>query len=388
MSDRVKVLMLVDALNPGGAERFLVGLATNLPASRYEVTVCTTRAKPGTLAQELEAAGIRVETLGRSGRFDVAPFRRLWRLLREERFDVLHAHKFGSNLWGTIFGRLARVPVVVAHEQTWSYEGQPLRRFLDGRVIARLADSFVAVSTRDQERMVSVEHAPAEKTTYIPNAFMPPAGAPPQGDLRAEIGVAADVPLAGTLVVHRQQKAIDVLIDAWALVVARLPEARLAIGGAGPMTAGWQEHARSRGVADAIHWIGLRSDAPVVLDALDVAVMSSDYEGTPLFAFECMAAGVPFCSTDVGGLRDVFVNGESALLVPPRDSAALAEALVALLSDAERRRAVASAARERLSEFTVERAVARVEELYGSLLAAKGRSPAIAAPVTARAPTA
>ncbi|MGG7381598.1 glycosyltransferase, partial [Escherichia coli] len=70
------------------------------------------------------------------------------------------------------------------------------------------------------------------------------------------------------------------------------------------------------GVADSISWIGLRSDAPVVLDALDVGVMSSDFEGTPLFAFECMAASVPFVSTDVGGLRDVFVNGESALLVP------------------------------------------------------------------------
>ena len=106
----------------------------------------------------------------------MAPFARLVALLREERFDVLHAHKFGSNLWGSIFGRLTRTPVVIAHEQTWSYEGQPLRRFLDGQVIGRLADVMVAVSTRDQERMTSIEGVPPHKTTYIPNAFVPPRG--------------------------------------------------------------------------------------------------------------------------------------------------------------------------------------------------------------------
>jgi glycosyltransferase involved in cell wall biosynthesis len=134
----------------------------------------------------------------------------------------------------------------------------------------------------------------------------------------------------------------------------------------------WQEHARSIGVADRVHWLGIRTDGAVVRDALDVAVMSSDFEGTPLFAFECMAARLPMVVTDVGGQRDIFENGTSALLVPPQDPPAMAEALLDLLCSPERRRAMADAAYERLAEFTVECAVERFEGLYGGLLEARG----------------
>jgi glycosyltransferase involved in cell wall biosynthesis len=366
--------MLVDSLHLGGGESFLVGLATNLPRDRWEVTVCATRRHEGPLTAELVDAGVRYEALGRTSRYDLLPFARLVSLLRRERFDVLHAHMFGSNLWGTIFGRLTRTPVVVAHEQTWSYEGQPLRRFLDGYVIGRGADAMVAVSTRDQERMIELEGVPARKTTYIPNAFIPRPGNPPEGDLRAELGIDPGAPVVGTLAVLRPQKAIDVLIDAFAIVADRIPDAQLVIGGYGPMADTWHEHASRSGLGDRVHWLGMRRDQPVVLGGMDVAAMSSDFEGTPLFAFECMAARTPLVATDVGGLRDIFTSGESALLVPPRDPAAMADAIASLLQDPKRRGAMADAARARLAEFTVECAVERVEELYEELLTRHGRS--------------
>src|SRR5207253_10161989 len=136
------------------------GLATHLPPERYEVTVCATRRHTGSLVDELRAAGIRYESLDRRGRFDLAPFRHLVRLLRREGHDVLHSHGFGSNLWGSIFGRLARTPVVVAHEHSWSFEGQRVRRLLDRHVIGRLADVVVAVSTLDRERKTCVVGIP------------------------------------------------------------------------------------------------------------------------------------------------------------------------------------------------------------------------------------
>jgi glycosyltransferase involved in cell wall biosynthesis len=277
---------------------------------------------------------------------------------------------FGSNVWGTVIGRLARTPVIVAQEQTWSYEGDPLRKLLDGQLIGRLCTKFVAVSTADRERMTTIEGVKPEKTVMIPNAFVPRV-ADDGTDLRAELGVPRDVPLVGTVAVHRPQKALRVLIDAFALVRRSLPEAQLVVGGSGPCTGAWKEHAAQRGLDGRVAFIGRRDDVPAVIDALDVAVLSSDFEGTPLFVFECMARGTPVVATDVGGLPDIVEDGRTGVLVPRRDPEALATAIVSLLADRERATAIAAAARERLPEFSIEQISARHAELYAELLAAR-----------------
>src|SRR6185436_9649888 len=309
---RTRVLMLVDSLydGTGGAERFAVGLAAALPPERYEVAVCATRTSEGSLPAGLEAAGVGQFALGRRGRFDVLPFGRLARHLRRARIDVLHCHKFGSNVWGTLIGRAAGVPVVIAHEHTWSYEGQPLRRFLDGRVVGRLAHRFVAVSEADRQRMVQVEHVPEERTLTIPTGYVPRTEAA-GGDLRAELGVDDGTPLVGTVAQLRPQKALDVLIDAFARLPEELGPARLVIAGEGPS----------------------RADLEQAAARLGVAAMSSDFEGLPLFAFECMTSGTPLVATNVGGLPEVIDDGETGLLVPARDPAALASALERLLRE-------------------------------------------------------
>jgi glycosyltransferase involved in cell wall biosynthesis len=383
---RIKVLMLVDMLSSGGAERAAAGLAVSLPQDRYEVCVVATRYGEGALLDQLSGAGVRYEILGRKSRYDIAPMRRLSRMLRDEGFHVLHAHKFGSNLWGAVVGRLSRVPVIVAHEHSWSYEGQPMRRILDGQVIGRLADVMVAVSTRDRELMTSVEHVPASKTAFIPNAIVRRPHVAPAGDLRAELGLAPSASVVATLAMLRPEKRLDVMIEAFASVARKVDDAHLVIGGDGWMQEEWDALAQRLGVGDRVHWLGLREDVEGVLAAADVAALSSEREGMPLFAFECMATRTPLVATDVGGLRDVFPGGEGALLVPPGDSAAMADGLTGLLRSPERRRAMADAAYERMPEFSAERAAERVGELYERLLAKRGvvsppRAQQAAAPV-------
>jgi glycosyltransferase involved in cell wall biosynthesis len=380
---RIKVLMLVDMLSSGGAERAAAGLAVSLPRERYEVCVVATRRGEGALLDQLDAAGIRYEILGRKSRYDLAPLRRLSRMLRDEGFHVLHAHKFGSNLWGAIVGRASRVPVVVAHEHSWSYEGQRMRRILDGQVIGRLADVMVAVSTRDRELMTSVEGVPPEKTAYIPNAFVQRPHVAPGGDLRAELGLSPSASVVATLAMLRPEKRIDLLIEAFAAVTREVDDALLVVGGEGWMQEEWNALAERLGVAGRVHWLGMREDVEGVLQAADVAALSSEREGMPLFAFECMATRTPLVATDVGGLRDVFPGGEGALLVPPGDTDTLAAALLELLRSPDRRRAMADAAYERMPEFSAERAAERVGELYERLLAARGV--ALPAPVASAA---
>lgn len=360
--------MLIDSINrAGGGEVFASGLAAHLPQDRYDVRFCGVRDVGGSLGRTLETAGVPTFALDRKGRWDLRPFLRLYSYLRSERIDVLHAHMFGSNFWGTVVGRLARTPVVVAHEQTWSYEGQPVRKLLDGQVIGRLASKFVAVSNADRERMISIEHVKPEKTAMVHNAFVPREivrGA----DLREELALAADTPVLGTAAVHRPQKALRVMIDAFAHMSRSLPEAHLVIAGDGPCREEWEAHAARRGVAERTHFIGLREDVATVIEGVDVATLSSDFEGTPLFVLECMALGTPMVATAVGGLPELIESGTHGVLVPPRDPVALGDAYEKLLLDPSLRRSLAAAARDRLEDFSIERAATRISELYDELL--------------------
>src|SRR5690242_171447 len=118
-SDRpVRVVQMIDRLDwdPGGAERLAVALTTNLPPERIDVTLYTTRAQEGPLLDQVRASGVRHFGLDRETRLDVLAWRRLGRYLRDSGTEVLHTHKYGSNFWGAIIGRLAGVPAIVAHE--------------------------------------------------------------------------------------------------------------------------------------------------------------------------------------------------------------------------------------------------------------------------------
>lgn len=367
---RIKILVLIDSVHiSGGAERLAVALATHLPQDRFEIWMCSSRRADPAAVALLDEAGVRHLHLGRRGRLDLRRFSALIALIRRERFDILHAHMFGSNLWGSLIGTFCRTPVTIAHEHTWSYEGQPVRRLLDGLVIGRLVTRFIAVSVLDAQRMVSIEHVPPEKVVMIPTAYIP---RPPSGtDVRAGIGVDTTTPVLAAVAVLRPQKALSVLLDALPRVLASAPDTHLIIAGDGPCRDELVEHAERLGLAERVHFLGHRTDVEEIIQAADVAVISSDYEGTPLVAFECFANGTPLVATAVGGLVDIIEDGVTGRLVPPRDPPALAQALVEILSDRELQASLAAAARER-SVIGIDTIVQRVAELYELLASERG----------------
>jgi glycosyltransferase involved in cell wall biosynthesis len=371
---RLRVLLLVDQLSGlgGGAEVFLVGLATHLPSDRFEVFVCATRAvAPGPLAEILEAGAVPYIALGRRSRWDLLRMRRLAALLGSGRFDIVHAHKFGSNVWGTLFGRACRVPVVIAHEHTWSYKGRPLRKWIDGRIVGRLATRFIAVSNADAARMVEDEKVASEKVVVMPTGYVARPLAP-DTDLRSELGLTSETPLIGTAVVFRPQKAVEVLLEAHARLLRTMPDVHLVIAGEGPTRAEIQRRARELSLDGRVHFLGHRDDVDAILRSLDVAALSSDFEGSPLFVLECMANGTPIVATAVGGIPQMVLDGETGVLVPPRDPEALAGAIEHLLVDPERRAVLAAAAANRLSEFRIDAVARRFADLYETLAAEAG----------------
>jgi glycosyltransferase involved in cell wall biosynthesis len=378
---RLGVVALVDRLVHGGAERLAADIATRLDPERFASMLCVSRwSDPGHAASPeaperlravAESAGVRFLGLERRGRFDLAAWRPLVRLLRGGEVQVLHGHMFGSNVWAVTLGRLTGIPVVIAHEHSWAFTGDRARQLVDRHVIGRGSDAVIACSREDRRRMIEVEGIAAGRVHFVPNGIVG-RSATPGRDVRRELGIAADAPVVGSVGALRAEKRFDVLLRAAAHLVADWPQLRVVIAGAGAEHGALEALADDLGLGQRAMLLGARDDVPDLLETIDVAVTCSDFEGSPLSVMEYMEAGRPVVATRVGGLPDLIEDGVHGLLVPRRDPAALAQALDALLGDPGRRRAMGEAGRRRRREqFDFDVMVERLEDLYERLYAGR-----------------
>lgn len=364
---RLRVLTIVDCLMTSGAEILATQIASGLDSDRFESIVCSTRPSAPEHVAALRGRGTDVLELGRRSKLDVWRWRPLVRLLRSGRVDIVHAHKFGSNLWAAALSPLADVPVLLAHEHTWSFAGKPLRRIVDRELIARASTAFLAVSESDRRKMIEIERIPPEKTRFIPNGI--PDQPPGDGlHARAELGIPPDAPVVGTVCALRPQKAVEIALAAVARLATAQPEVRFVVVGDGPELPRLERDAARLGVR--AHFLGRRpnTEIPDLVGAMDVVVCSSRFEGTPLAVLEWMAAGRAIVATDVGGIPALIDDGVEGLLVPPLDVAALTGAIARLLGDPIARERLGSAARLRQQkEFRLEHTLDILQTLYETL---------------------
>ena len=378
---RLGVVTLVERLVHGGAERLAAEIATRLDPQRFESTLCVTRwsdrahAASGDLPEQLragaEAAGVRFLGLQRRGTWDLPAWSPLVRLLRGGGVQIVHGHMFGSNVWAVALGRAARIPVIVAHEHSWAFTGGRLRGIVDRRLIAAGSDAVIACSQEDRRRMIEHQRIAPAAVRFVPNGIdgRPPT---PGRDVRAELGIASTAPVVGSVGALRVEKRFDVLLRAAAVLVTRCPGLRVVVVGEGPERPRLEALAAELGLGDILLLLGARDDVPDILAALDVAVCASDFEGSPLSVMEYMEAGLPVVATAVGGLPQMIHEGVHGVLVPRRDPAALADAVEELLADPERRRELGAAGRARRgAEYDLGDMVARIEQLYEQLYAAR-----------------
>lgn len=375
--ERVKVVVLVHRIAPGGAETIAAESVIGLDDERFERLLCTgrqytvaTTEAADEMLRRVHAAGVEVLALRRRSRFAIWAWWPLLRLLRRERVDILHSHLFGSNVWACLLGRLARVPVIVCHEHMWSYDGSRARVWIDRWLIARWSSAFVAVSEAGLRSMVELERIRRQDVVLLRNGI--PSLPPGDGQrVRRELGIGADQPVVVSSGILRPEKAYGVLIEAAAKLAGSLPGLRVLIAGEGPERPRLEALIADLGVSAVVTLLGIRSDIPDLLAAADLAVCCSDFEGGPLSVMEYTGAGLPVVATGVGGLPELVHDGENGVLVPPRDPASLARAIAGLLGDPQRRRRMGQAGMElRERGYGGAAFIRRLEALYERLLAA------------------
>jgi glycosyltransferase involved in cell wall biosynthesis len=368
------ILFLLDKIDQssGGAEPFAAGLATELRRSGFEVTFCLTRHLSAEYRQLFEQAGVRTITLGRNTKWDVHKLWKLRRILKNSHVDVLHSHLFGSNVWGSVLGRMAGTPIIVAHDHNWAYEGNQLRRLLDGQLIGKLADVFLAVCERDAQQMVAYEGVPATKVRVMP-IFSPAAATVPKAwNVRAELGLSADAKIVSVAARLVPQKRLDILIEAISVVARQRPDTHLVVVGEGPSRIGSETLAATLGISDRVHFLGYRTDVPGLLVESDCAAIASDREGMPLFVVESLAAGTPVVATDVGSISQMIRENVTGFVVPRRCPADMAKALLRILDEPSSRERMGSACRAEAAKYTMEAVSRQFADLYTDLARSRG----------------
>jgi glycosyltransferase involved in cell wall biosynthesis len=239
--------------------------------------------------------------------------------------------------------------------------------FVPDRIVSRFVDRVIAVSEAARAFLIAGKGYAADKIVVVPNGrdlstFRPGVG---REAVRKELGLDGTVPLVGVVGRLEPQKGHAFLLEAWPSVVAEFPDARLLVVGDGTLRARLETRARELGVAPGIVFTGFRPDVPRVLDAIDVLVLPSLYEGMPLTAIEASALGRPVVATAVDGTPEVIRDGRTGRLVPPADPVALSRAIRGVLRDPLGASRMGRAGRDFvLDRFDLDRQVASTARVY------------------------
>ncbi len=366
----IKVLQVIDHLGSGGAQTVLLNLLKFRNQSEFSHTVACLHGKGG-VAAELEAIGVPVVSLS-PGKIPPWYAPNLARLLQKERFDIVHCHLFGANWLARPIAALCGQKAIFAHDHCNDALRERLGPFLIDRLTNLLSCKILAVSRTTREFLIREEGLSGEVVEYFTNGVDVDAFHRPSGEartaFRARWGLKAEDFVIGGVGRLVPQKDFATFLRAAALVAEKSPNARFIIFGEGPEEAELKAFAARLGLGDRVHFAGYVADRQAVYGAMDALLLSSRYEGTPMVLLEAMAAETPICATAVDGTAEILDSGETALLFPPGDPQAAAEAVLQMQNPAVAEK-LSRAARVRVREnFSAKSLCGRLEDLYREAL--------------------
>lgn len=368
----MNILHLLKTTGIAGAESHLLTLLPALRARGVDSGVLLLedpRRPQRELRGRFHKAGIPVRILPIRWHIDPALPARLREILRDESFDILHAHLPHGEIYGAYALRaFPDRPLVLSRHNDDRFRRWLPMRWVFGPSLRR-AGRIIAISQSMRAFLVDVEGANAEKVTVIPygldvDAF---ARSAHPGTFRREIG-AEDEPLVGFIGRLTRQKGIDILLRAFEQVERKHPAARLLIAGDGPDRPMLEAQAQSLGLRHAV-FLGWRNDSADIMADVDLLAVPSRWEGFGLVTLEAMALAKPVVASHVSALPEIIVPGETGLLVRPGDPGGLADSIDSLLADPQRAAVMGRAGRDRARrEFTVERMAHRTADVYRNLV--------------------
>jgi glycosyltransferase involved in cell wall biosynthesis len=371
----IRIFFLLDSFMIGGTETQAVELARRLDPSRYQVTIGCLR-REGPLLERLKNTSVEIMEVNLGGGIDspsgLLRIVKLARYLRRNKVQILHAHDLWSNIVGMSAAMLARTAVTITSQRDLSHDAwygtykRKVLRFCQGRSSLLLTNAKAI-----REGLIERDHLPPDKVYVIYNGVdLDRFRVPPDRDqiFPASAGNKLIV-LVGNMITD--VKGHRVLIAAAQEVVKAHPKTQFVLVGEGARRPDFETQARDLGLESNFLFLGRRSDVPAILACCDIAVLPSLAEGLPNAVLEYLAAGLPVVATALGGNLEIIQDGKTGLLVPPQDQQALSAALIKLLNEDNLTAQIAAAGHDYVKQnFSFERLVAGMEQLYAKLLKA------------------
>lgn len=366
----VRLLFVVNGFAPGGGELKLLELVSELKrrhGSGYRAVVAAV-GQGGPLREAFECIADRTVVLPKKHPYDLSQVAGLIRLIREERIDLVQTTLFYADVIGTLAARLAGVKRIVS----WEAITQPygVKRMAAYRMAAKGYAVSVSVSEAIRDQVQRERHVPERKTRTIRYGVDDRKFRPVPGEsCRKTLGLSPDQLVFGTVARLTAQKGHRYLLEAMPKTIRECPNAVFVFAGDGPLRKSLESAAVSLGVDRNVRFLGFRKDITRLMAAFDAFVLPSLFEGLPNAVLEAMACGKPIIATSVDGTPEAVVHGETGWLVPPRDPAALADAILRFCRNRGLMKTLGRNGRKRaVQAFGIDRQISAFDELYRNLV--------------------
>jgi len=360
----MKVLHLdIERIWRGGQRQVLL-LASGLVSRGVDSTLLAVPNSP--LASKAEEMGVPVTKIDIRAEVDPRGIAALTKLIRRERYDILHAHSSHAHGVAAMASLLSGGPKIVVHRRV---DFAPHRDILNILKYRRGADRYIAISKMVAGVLIEAGVNP-EKIRVIYSAVEPMT--PVEGareSVRSDLGLAPDTVLVGNVASLVDHKGHKYLIEAAKIVCRELPKARFVIVGKGELESELKRQAEDQGVKDRVLFAGFHSDVDRMMSAFDLFAMTSHMEGLCTSILDAMSLGIPVVATDAGGIPEIVEDEVNGLLARSRDPISIAECIARIItSDSDRDRLAREGRRTVAEKFGADTMVRETIRVYHEVL--------------------
>jgi len=348
--EKLNVLWLVDHLGYGGAihgaATYYLNTIPLLNKSNFNAILCVLR-KRDSLTKQFEDKNINICHLGRN-KFDPRTLFDINKIIRKENINIIHAHGYGSANFGRLIKLINKIPVIVhAHDDDRNY---PITQKIADYLLRNLTDQAIAISEAVRVSCVKKRNIREEKVIVLLNGIpLNDFVVPDESQIdkvRKRLGVKQKSNVIGTVARLREEKGVKYLIQSAVKILDAFPDAVFLIAGDGPLRNELVDLTKKLGLENKVVFAGFCEDIPSILSIINIVAVPSISEGLGIAVLEAMAMGKPIVATSVGGIIEILKDGETGLLIPPKDQNILADKIIYLINNKNEARRIGLNAKE------------------------------------------